>query len=162
MPVLLCNNINLEQLEIMLNRYDMVVRTVAQGEHIPGSFWQPPEAGLVGNTLYVRDDTPVHSALHEACHYICMDSQRRETLDTDAGGGYDEEDAVCYLQIMLSKHIVEMGRQRMFSDMDAWGYSFRLGSSQAWFEQDAEDAVEWLQLHGLIDDNIQSAWKLRQ
>ena len=49
----------------------------------------------------------------------------------------------------------------MFSDMDAWGYSFRLGSSRAWFEQDAEDAVEWLQLHGLVDNDTRPTWKLR-
>ena len=27
--------------------------------------------------------------------------------------------------------------------MDAWGYSFRLGSARAWFEHDAEDARQW-------------------
>lgn len=162
MPVLLCSEINLEQLEIMLDRYGMVVKTVAQDEQIPGSFWQPPEAGLVGNVLYIRDDTPVHSALHEACHYICMDQQRRENLDTDAGGDYEEENGVCYLQVLLSEHLDGIGKGRMFKDMDEWGYSFRLGSSRAWFEQDAEDTVEWLQQHGLIDNDIQPAWKLRQ
>ena len=30
------------------------------------------------------------------------------------------------------------------ADMDAWGYSFRLGSTRAWFERDAEDARAWL------------------
>jgi hypothetical protein len=162
MQVLLCSDIKLDHLQNLLARYGMVVKTVAHNEHIQGSFWQPPEAGLVGNVLYIRDDTPVHSALHEACHYICMDQQRRENLDTDAGGGYEEEDGVCYLQILLSEHIAEMGRERMFSDMDEWGYSFRLGSSRAWFEQDAEDAVAWLQQYGLVDNNIEPAWILRQ
>jgi len=162
MPVLLCSDISLEHLKNLLGRYGMAVKTVAQGEHIPGSFWQPPEAGLVGNVLYIRDDTPVHSALHEACHYICMDQQRRQNLDTDAGGGYEEENGVCYLQVLLSEHIAEMGKQRMFSDMDAWGYSFRLGSSQAWFEQDAEDTVEWLQRYGLVDNATRPAWNVRQ
>ena len=162
MPVLLCSDINLEQLKDMLSRYGIAVKTIAQGERIPGSFWQPPEAGLVGNALYIRDDTPVHSALHEACHYICMDQQRRENLDTDAGGDYEEENGVCYLQILLAEHLEGMGKGRMFKDMDEWGYSFRLGSSQAWFEQDAEDTVEWLQLYGLIENKIQPAWKLRQ
>ena len=162
MTVLLCSETHLEQLEIMLDRYGMVVKTVAQDEHIPGSFWQPPEAGLVGNALYIRDDTPVHSALHEACHYICMDQQRRENLDTNAGGGYEEENGVCYLQILLAEHINGMGRGRMFEDMDEWGYSFRLGSSRAWFEQDTDDTVVWLQQYGLVDNDIQLAWKIRQ
>jgi hypothetical protein len=55
-----------------------------------------------------------------------------------------------------------MGKERMFSDMDAWGYSFRLGSSEAWFEQDAEDAVAWLQQYGLIDQGHSPAFRLRQ
>ena len=38
----------------------------------------------------------------------------------------------------------------MMADMDAWGYTFRLGSASAWFERDAEDAREWLLGHGLI------------
>lgn len=162
MTVLLCNEINLDHLHSLLARYNIVVKKVSHEETIPGSFWQPPEAGLVGNTLYVRDDTPVHSAMHEACHYICMDQHRRQNLDTDAGGGYEEENGVCYLQVLLSEHIAEMGRARMFSDMDEWGYSFRLGSSRAWFEQDAEDAVEWLQQHGLVDNDTRPTWKLRQ
>ena len=37
-----------------------------------------------------------------------------------------------------------VGRERLMKDMDAWGYSFRLGSTRLWFEQDAEDAKEWL------------------
>jgi hypothetical protein len=162
MPVLLCGDIKLEQLSTLLERYGMEIKMVALHDQIPGSFWQPPEAGLIGNVLYVRDDTPVHSALHEACHYICMDQQRRNNLDTDAGGGYEEENGVCYLQILLSEHIAEMGKERMFSDMNEWGYSFRLGSSKAWFEHDAEDAVDWLDKHKLINDNRQPSFILRQ
>jgi hypothetical protein len=91
-----------------------------------------------------------------------MDQQRRDDLDTDAGGGYEEENGVCYLQILLSDQIPEMGRERMFSDMDTWGYSFRLGSSKAWFDNDAEDAVEWLQQYKLIDKKRSPTFLLRQ
>jgi hypothetical protein len=162
MTILLCSDIDLQHLDQLLVRYGMQVSRIEHDQPIPGSFWQPPEAGLVGNTLYIRDDTPVHSALHEACHYICMDRQRRINLDTDAGGGYEEENGVCYLQVLLSEHLVDMGKERMFSDMDAWGYSFRLGSSKAWFQQDAEDALTWLQQYRLVDNSGQPAWKLRQ
>jgi hypothetical protein len=34
--------------------------------------------------------------------------------------------------------------------MDDWGYSFRLGSTRAWYEQDAEDARLWLLDAGII------------
>ena len=41
---------------------------------------------------------------------------------------------------------IDHGIERAFADMDAWGYSFRLGSARAWFEQDAEDAADYLAL----------------
>ena len=74
---------------------------VARGESIPGSYWGESEAGLKGERLYARLDTPVHSVLHEASHYICMTPERRARLDRDAGGDDDEESAVCYLQVLL-------------------------------------------------------------
>ncbi len=161
MTVLLCSNIDLQHLHSLLDRYDMEIKTIDDGADIPGSFWKPPEAGLVGDTLYIRNDTPVHSALHEACHYICMDQQRRDKLHTDAGGTAIEENGVCYLQILLSDFIPEMKRPRMLSDMDAWGYSFRLGSAKAWFEQDAEDAFEWLVENKLITSEFTPTWRVR-
>ena len=69
---------------------------------------------------------------------------RRAQLERDAGGDYAEENAVCYLQILLAGSFRAVGRERMCADMDAWGYTFRLGSAKAWFEQDAEDARQWL------------------
>ena len=142
----------------LLERYGMAIKTVADNEPIPGSFWQQPEAGLIGDNLYIRDDTPVHSALHEACHYICMDGKRRDNLNTDAGGTAIEENGVCYLQILLSDFIPEMKQARMLTDMDSWGYSFRLGSAQAWFEKDAEDAFEWLLKNKLITYDNKPTW----
>lgn len=144
MTVLLCKDIATDSLVHLLSRYGLALQHVNDDHSIPGSYWKDPEAGLIGNTLYIRDDTPVHSALHESCHYICMDDERRNNLDTDAGGGYEEENGVCYLQILLSEQLPGMGKERMFKDMDEWGYSFRLGSAQAWFENDAEDAEQWL------------------
>jgi len=152
MAVLLCKDINLKKLQALLARYGMDIKSVNDNESIPGSFWQPPEAGLISNTLYIRDDTPVHSALHESCHYVCMDDERRKNLDTNAGGNYQEEDAVCYLQILLSDYITEMNQKRMMSDMDEWGYSFRLGSAKAWFEEDAEDAHAWLEKNNIVNN----------
>lgn len=131
-------------LRALLSAYRLQLCEVAGTDGIPGSFWGDSEAGLLGQRLYVRADTPLHSALHEAGHFICMDVERRAGLDTNAGGDYDEENAVCYLQAIMADRISGYGRLRLFSDMDAWGYSFRLGSAQAWFEQDADDAREWL------------------
>ena len=148
-------------LEALLHRYGLQVETTPDGQPIPGSFWGDEEAGLVGRRLVVRSDTPLHSILHEACHFICMDSQRRENLDTDASGDYDEENAVCYLQILLAGTLPGLGRDRMFRDMDAWGYSFRFGSARKWFELDADDARQWLQHHGLITPSGSPTRKLR-
>jgi hypothetical protein len=90
-----------------------------------------------------------------------MDEQRRATLHTDAGGDVAEENGVCYLQILLAGELPGVGQERMLRDMDAWGYSFRLGSSRAWFEEDAEDARAWLLQQGLIDTRDRPTWKLR-
>ena len=86
---------------------------VEPGQLIPGSYWGEREAGLIGNTLYLRPDTPVHSALHEACHYLCMDEARRTQLHTDAGGCDVEESAVCYLQALLADRLDGYSRERL-------------------------------------------------
>lgn len=143
----------------LLARYGIELIEVAADSEIPGSYWGESEAGLAGNQVYVRSDTPLHSLLHEASHFICMDSARRSALERDAGGDYDEENAVCYLQILLADEIDGFGRERMWSDMDAWGYTFRLGSARAWFEGDADDARQWLFGHGMIDDRQHPTFK---
>ncbi len=145
----------------LLQRYGMALERVADNTPIPGSHFGDPEAGLIANQLLVRNDTPVHSALHETCHYICMNEQRRVHLHTDAGGDYTEENGVCYLQILLAAELSEFGQARMLQDMDSWGYTFRLGSSSSWFHEDAEDAREWLLAHQLIDDYNKPTWRLR-
>jgi hypothetical protein len=134
----------------LLGQYGLTVELAEPGSVIRASFWGDEEAGLAGNTLVVRGDTPLHSLLHETCHFICMNPARREQLDTNAGGDYDEENAVCYLQILLASEIPGFGRDKMLSDMDAWGYTFRLGSARAWFEEDAQDARQWLLSADLI------------
>jgi hypothetical protein len=123
---------------------------VEPGVTIPGSFWGDEEAGLIENRLYARDDTSIHSILHETCHWLCMDNERRGGLHTNAGGDYDEENAVCYLQILLSDRLPGFGQARCMADMDSWGYSFRLGSARAWFESDAKDAQAWLVGRGIL------------
>ena len=112
---------------------------------IPGSYWGEPEAGIIAQRVYVRPDTPVHSMLHEACHLIVLPPERRAQVHTDATDSIAEEDATCYLQILLAERLPGVGSARLMADMDAWGYSFRLGSAQAWFERDADDVWQWLQ-----------------
>lgn len=136
----------------LLARYSLEPIAVTPGCTIPGSYWGEREAGLIGNRIYFRPDTPLHSVLHEACHFICMDEARRSRLERDAGGDYGEENAVCYLQIVLAEH-AGTDSQQMCRDMDEWGYTFRLGSARAWFESDAEDARRWLIAHQVIDDS---------
>lgn len=149
--VTLCTPEYRQALHRLLAAYGMRIEPVADGDAIPGSYWGESEAGLVGDALYLRGDTPLHSALHEACHYVCMDDERRAALHTDAGGDIPEENAVCYLQALLAEQIPGYGRLALLRDMDAWGYTFRLGSAVSWFEQDASDARSWLVTHGIID-----------
>ncbi|MFO1370871.1 MAG: hypothetical protein U1F42_00145 [Candidatus Competibacteraceae bacterium] len=160
--VLTCADLGCAPLATLLARYSLTVNRVPLDSEIPGSYWGESEAGLIDAQLFVRDDTPVHSALHEACHYICMDADRRARLHTDAGGEVIEENGVCYLQILLADELPGIGRARMCADMDAWGYTFRLGSACAWFERDAEDARTWLLQNGLIDVQERPIWRVRQ
>jgi hypothetical protein len=146
---------------LLLNRYGLELQLIAPDEVIPGSYWGESEAGLQGNRLLARLDTPVHSVLHEACHYVCMSPERRVGLDRDAGGDDPEENAVCYLQILLADELPGVGRGRLLADMDAWGYSFRLGSARAWFETDADDARIWLVASGVIDGDSRPTGTLR-
>ena len=149
--MLLLSSIDRVAMALLLKRYGMELELIAPEELIPGSYWGESEAGLKADRLYARLDTPIHSILHEACHYICMSPERRSGLDRDAGGDDLEESAVCYLQVLLADELPGVGRRRLCADMDAWGYSFRLGSTQAWFEGDARDAQQWLRGHGVID-----------
>ena len=146
----------------VLSLYGLCLKVIDQSKDIPGSYWGDEEAGLIANELLVRPDTPLHSILHEACHYVCLDKARRVGIDTDAGGDYDEENAVCYLQILLSDHINSFGKHRMFRDMDSWGYTFRLGSAQSWFENDAEDALDWLLQRKLVTTENVPTWTMRK
>ena len=149
--VLLLRSVDRVPVALLLARFGIDLTLVAHGEEIPGSYWGDSEAGLKGERLHARLDTPLHSILHEAGHYICMSPERRAGLDTDAGGDDLEEAAVCYLQVLLAGELAAVGRARMVADMDSWGYSFRLGSTRAWLEGDAADAREWLERHGVID-----------
>lgn len=128
----------------ILHPAGLLIERVADAQEIPGSHWGDEEAGLIKHTLFARLDTPVHSVLHEASHWCLMSPERRANLHTDAKGSAVEEMAVCYLQILLADLLTCMGRDRMFLDMDRWGYSFRVGSSREWFETDAEDALLYL------------------
>jgi len=145
----------------LTQKFGAELRQLAAGDVLPGSYWGESEAGLRANVLYIRADTPLHSLLHELSHYVCMSPERRAGLDRDAGGDDAEECAVCYLQILLADELPMLGRNRMLEDMDAWGYTFRLGSSRAWFEQDSADACAWLRRHGVVDDHHRPTFQLK-
>ena len=155
---------DLERREVvaLLAGYGARLVELVPHETIPGSYWGESEAGLIGDAVYVRADTPAHSLLHELCHYICMDDERRAALATDAGGNDDEESAVCYLQVLLAQSLRGFSTEQCLRDMDAWGYSFREGSARLWFESDGAFAREWLLVHGLIDAKqkpINNLWR---
>lgn len=81
-------------------------------------------------------------------------------LASDAGGDDLEEAAVCYLQVILGEQLEHLARDTLMTDMDAWGYSFRLGNTRSWFDQDAEDARKWLIDHKLIAANGKPTFRL--
>jgi len=134
----------------LLGRHGLHLVEVADGEAIPGSYWGEDEAGLIGLTVYARPDTPVHSLLHEASHLLVMPAERRATVHTNATDSIEEEDATCYLQIVLAAALPGVGSGRLMQDMDTWGYTFRLGSTRAWFEEDAREAMAYVDRLGLL------------
>lgn len=147
--MLLLGQVDPAPLRALLASHGIELVLVADGAPIPGSYWGEPEAGLVGASVHARADTPVHSVLHEACHLLVQPPERRARVHTDATESVAEEDAACCLQIVLAERLPGVGAARLMADMDAWGYSFRLGSARAWFEHDAEDARAWLAARGL-------------
>lgn len=148
-------------IDSLLQRYDLELILVEPDVAITGSFWGDCEAGIVGRKVYVRADTPIHSLLHETSHIVCMTEARRAGLNKNAGGDDLEESAVCYLQVVLADQIDGVGRDTLMRDMDAWGYSFRLGNTQDWFQNDAEDALEFLMNHGLLSTAGEATFRLR-
>ena len=160
--MLLLADVPVSVIEALLERYGLMLIVLPPGSAITGSFWGKPEAGIVAQTVYVRNDTPVHSLLHETCHVVCMSAARRCSLNRDAGGDDLEESAVCYLQVVLADVIEGVGQRRLMTDMDAWGYSFRLGSTLEWFLNDAEDAREFLLNHNLIERSGAPTYGLRE
>lgn len=149
--VLLLRDIAFANAAALLHRYGLQLHHVDDGAPIPGSYWGEPEAGIVGSNVYVRGDTPVHSMLHEACHLAVLPEERRQAVHTDATDSVAEEDAVCLLQALFGDALPGVGRERVFADMDAWGYTFRLGSARAYFQHDADAAWDWLRERGLVD-----------
>lgn len=147
--VLCVHEVSFGDLSALLAGFGLQLHRVADGEAIPGSFWGEPEAGVIASNVYARGDTPVHSLLHEACHLIVLSPERRAQVHTDATDSVAEEDATCCLQIVLAERLPGVGSARLMTDMDAWGYTFRLGSTRAWFEHDAEDAKAWLKERNL-------------
>ena len=144
-------DIDFDEAAALLLRFGLVLEPVPGNAPIPGSYWGDPEAGIIGGSVHVRGDTPVHSLLHEAAHLIVLPCERRAAVHTDATDSIEEENAVLVLQALLADEIPGVGRARILADMDRWGYTFRLGSARAYFERDAEDAWAWLAARGLVD-----------
>ena len=155
------HELDLTSIRQLLARYGLELIELGDGAAIPASFWGEPEAGLAGRCLFARGDTPAHSLLHEASHYACMTAARRRALWRDAGGDVDEESAVCYLQVLLADAVPDLGRSRVFRDLDDWGYSFREGSAETWFHGDGQIAQAWLAANGLVDEAGEPTWELR-
>lgn len=150
--VLRVGDAGFEACAALLSRHGLRLARIQDAAAIPGCYWGEPEAGVIGDVVYARADTPLHSLLHEACHLLVAGAERRPRIHTDASDSQIEEDATCYLQIVLADALPGFGRARALADMDAWGYSFRLGSAHAWFENDAEDARAFLQSRRLPVD----------
>lgn len=128
------------------------IALVSSNTPIPHSYWGESEAGIDSGRLWARADTPLHSVLHEASHWVCATQLGRAMAAGNASCDDAEECAVCYLQVLLADSWpAPMSRARLFRDMDDWGYSFREGGAAQWFRGDGQDARQWLVAHRIID-----------
>ncbi len=160
--MLLVSDLSLGSMAELLGMYKLSLELIPDDKAIEGSYWGEPEAGIMGDHVFVRGDTPIHSLLHEACHIICMTPERRQMLNGDAGGDDVEECAVCYLQIALADELPGADKEQLMRDIDDWGYSFRLGSTRRWFDEDASDAEVWLRTRGLLEVDNRPIYQLHQ
>ena len=153
MHVLRVVDIGFDAPSALLARHGLELVHVGDGAPIPGSY--------LGRARGRHDrHRPCTPASTRRCIRYCTrpatcwsaDPARRTSIHTDASDSLEEEDATCYLQIVLADALPGFGRERVIADMDAWGYSFRLGSARAWFEHDAEDARAFLQGRGLLPE----------
>ena len=149
--VLVLGDIDTGDVASLLAAYGLSLALVEDGASIPGSYWGEPEAGIIGSVVHARRDTPLHSLLHEAGHLVVLPVERRAAVHTDATDSIAEEDAVCVLQALLADALPGVGAARVLADMDAWGYTFRLGSAAAYVAHDAASAWQWLAERGLAD-----------
>lgn len=147
--VLRVADIGLDAPAALLARYGLRLHRVESDAAIPGSFWGEPEAGIIGCDVYVRDDTPVHSLLHEAGHLIVLPAENAlRCIPTRPIRWKKKTPPVTCRSCWPSNCLVWAAR--LMADMDSWGYTYRLGSTRAWFEQDAENARSWLDARGLL------------
>ena len=85
----------------LLARYGLRFERVADGAPIPGSFWGESEAGLISSTVFARDDTPLHSLLHEACHLIVIPPEMSWRGDRKASGLVFDENVKCCMPLLV-------------------------------------------------------------
>ena len=153
--VLRLRQIEFAAVATLLSKFGLQLLLVEENAPIPGSYWGDDEAGIIGTSVYARASTPVHSILHEAGHLIVLPPDERAAVHTDATDSIEEENGVCVLQALMADALPGVGRSRILADMDTWGYTFRLGSAQAYIEQDAADAWAWLVSRGLANTDHQ-------
>jgi len=58
LTVLTCSDIDADALKRLLDRFGIAAEWVAVGTAITGSFWGEPEAGIVGQQVFVRPGHP--------------------------------------------------------------------------------------------------------
>ena len=66
--VLRLRDVDATAVAALLARFGLALQIGNDDSRIPGSFWGDDEAGLRDNRLFARNDTPLHSILHEAGH----------------------------------------------------------------------------------------------
>ncbi|NJN55643.1 MAG: hypothetical protein HC804_13375, partial [Anaerolineae bacterium] len=144
----------LEMGQLQISAQEMSVREVTQAVHT--HMVHLAEAKKVQLFTEVQEDVPA---------IILSDPDRLTQILLNLVGNaikFSDEGVVrqivsvadgrLFLQVRACGLSAGVGRERLMRDMDAWGYSFRLGQAARWFATDADDALEWLRSNGLVDN----------
>lgn len=124
--------------------FDLWFECVVDGELIFGSFWGDEEVGIIGIIVYVCGDMLVYLLLYEVCYLIVLLLECCVVVYIDVIDLIEEEDVICYLQIVLVDVFLGVGCDWLMVDMDVWGYLFWFGLICVWFEQDVENVCQFL------------------
>ena len=150
-PLTCCclRDIGFDDVAALLARYGLAARARRRRRADPRQLLGRTRSRPDRPRVHARDDTPVHSLLHEAAHLIVLPPERARRAYRRHRFGRGRRRRL-RAAVAARRRPARRRPRALMADMDAWGYTFRLGSARAYFERDAEDAGPGCSARGLV------------